>query len=82
MIGFLHQLTYNFLFFCAPRFISTWESFTLFTDIRWKDCFLNTLLLDFLFYMANIFFCTIIKRFFCKEPRMFLVNVKIDCSLR
>ncbi len=41
MIGLLHQLTYNFLFFCAPRFISTWESFTLFMDIRWKDCFLN-----------------------------------------
>ena len=25
---------------------------------------------------------TIIKRFFCKEPRIFLVNVKIDCRLR
>jgi hypothetical protein len=40
----------------------------LFVVRKWSDCAI--LVTAILFYTANIFFCTIIKRFFCKEPRI------------
>ncbi len=83
MIGLLHQLTYNFLFLLCTRVHKHVGKFHVVYGYKVEGLLSECLTLGLVCFIRQISSSVqSLKDIFCKEPRIFLVNVKIDCRLR